>query len=147
LDNNPTLCDVDLANDMKVFISNSEADEKWARLLHARLSEEGFEAWNSASDTAPGDNWLLKSGKALQSADAMIVLLSPDSAKSDSVRSEIEYALSSPQFRGRVIPLLIKPTEDIPWILHKLHFIRATKDINEAVSRVIATLQKLPVAA
>jgi len=132
---------------MKVFISYSEADEKWVRLLRPRLQEEGFEVWNSASDIAPGDNWLLKSGRALQSADAMIVLLSPDSAKSDWVRSEIEYALSSPQFRGRVIPLLIKPTEDVPWILHKLHFIRATKDADETISRVVAILQKLPVPA
>jgi hypothetical protein len=132
---------------MKVFISYSEADEKWVRLLRPRLQEEGFEVWNSASEIAPGDNWLLKSGKALQTADAMIVLLSPDSAKSDWVRSEIEYALSSPQFRGRVIPLLIKPTEDVPWILHKLHFIRATKDADETISRVVAILQKLPVPA
>jgi hypothetical protein len=132
---------------MKVFISYSEADEKWARLLRSSLAEEGFEVWNSASDIAPGDNWMLKSGKALQTADAMIVLLSPDSAKSDWVRSEIEYALSSPQFRGRVIPLLIKPTEDVPWILHKLHFIRATKDVDETISRVVAVLQKLPVPA
>ncbi|MGD0208989.1 MAG: toll/interleukin-1 receptor domain-containing protein [Verrucomicrobiota bacterium] len=132
---------------MKVFISYSEADEKWVRLLRSRLSEEGFEVWNSASDIAPGDNWLLKSGRALQTADAMIVLLSPDSAKSDWVRSEIEYALSSPQFRGRVIPLLIKPTEDVPWILHKLHFIRATKDVAETISRVVTILQKLPVPA
>jgi hypothetical protein len=132
---------------MKVFISYSEADEKWVRSLRSRLTEEGFEVWNSASDIAPGDNWLLKSGRALQAADAMIVLLSPDSAKSDWVRSEIEYALSSPQFRGRVIPLLIKPTEDVPWILHKLHFIRATKDVDETINRVVATLQKLPVPA
>ena len=132
---------------MKVFISYSEADEKWVRLLRSRLSEEGFEVWNSASDIAPGDNWLLKSGRALQTADAMIVLLSPDSAKSDWVRSEIEYALSSPQFRGRVIPLLIKPTEDVPWILHKLQFIRATKDVAETISRVVTILQKLPVPA
>jgi hypothetical protein len=132
---------------MKVFISYSEADEKWARQLRSSLAEEGFEVWNSASDIAPGDNWLLKSGRALQTADAMIVLLSPDSAKSDWVRSEIEYALSSPQFRGRVIPLLIKPTEDVPWILHKLHFVRATKDVDETISRVVAILQKLPVPA
>jgi hypothetical protein len=132
---------------MKVFISYSEADEKWVRSLRSHLSEEGFEVWNSASDIAPGDNWLLKSGRALQAADAMIVLLSPDSVKSDWVRSEIEYALSSPQFRGRVIPLLIKPTDDIPWILRKLHFIRASKDVDETVNRVVAILQKLPVPA
>ena len=92
---------------MKVFISYSEADKKWAHLLRSRLTQESFETWDSANDIAPGENWMLKSGKALQNADAMIVLLPPDSAKSDWVRSEIEYALSSPQFRGRVIPLLL----------------------------------------
>jgi hypothetical protein len=132
---------------MKIFISYSEADEKWARLLGARLSEEGFEVWNSENEIAPGDNWLLKSGKALQAADAMIVLLSPDSAKSDSVRSEVEYALSSPQFRDRLIPLLVKPTEDIPWILRKLQIIRATKGLEDAVSRVVSALQKALVPA
>jgi len=132
---------------MKVFISHSEADRKWAHLLHSRLSQEGFETSNPANDIAPGDNWLLKSGKALQTADAMIVLLSPDSAKSDWVRSEIEYALSSPQFRGRVIPVLLKPTEDVPWILKNMNFLRATKDADETVDRVVATLQKLTVAA
>jgi hypothetical protein len=132
---------------MKVFISNSEADEKWAGLLRLRLPQEGFEVWNSSRDIAPGDNWLLKSGRALQEADAMIVLLSPDSAKSDWVRSEVEYALGSPQFRDRLIPVLIKPTENIPWILRKLQIIRATKDTDETISRVIAALNKTPVAA
>jgi len=132
---------------MKVFISHSEADKKWVNVLCARLLKEGFEMSNSPMDIAPGDNWLLKSGKALQTADAMIVVLSPDSAKSDWVRSEIEYALSSPQFRGRVIPLLVKPTENVPWILKNMHFLRATKDENETAGRVVATLQKLAVPA
>jgi len=75
----------------------------------------------------------------------MIVVLSPDSAKSHQVGLEIEYALGSPQFRGCVISLLVKPTDDIPWILKKLHFIRAAKGEKETVDRVAEVLQKLPV--
>jgi hypothetical protein len=129
---------------MKIFVSYSQADEKWAQLLRSRLSQEGFEVWDPESDLAPGDNWRLKSGKALQSADAMIVLLSPEAAKSDWVQSEIDYALGSPHFRDRLIPLVVKPTEDIPWILRKQPLIRATKDVEETIRRVVASLHRSP---
>jgi putative hemolysin len=43
--------------------------------------------------------------------------------------------------------LVVKPTENIPWILRKLPLIRATKDTDETVRRVVACLEKSPVAA
>lgn len=132
---------------MKVFLSHSEADKKWAEQLRSGLSDAGFEVWNPQSDMVPGSNLHLELGKALGRSDAMIVLLSPESVKSSSVLSEIEYALSSSQFRGRLISVLLRPTEEIPWILQKLSFIRATKDIPETVRRVVSALQKSPVAA
>jgi hypothetical protein len=130
---------------MRVFLSHSEADKKWAEQLRAGLAEAGFEVWNPQSDALPGSNLHLELGKALERSDAMIVLLSPESVKSASVLSEIEYALSASQFRGRLISVLVKPTEEIPWILQKLSFIRATKDVPETVRRVVSALHKSPV--
>jgi hypothetical protein len=132
---------------MKIFLSHTQADEKWAVALGSALAEAGFEVWNPASDLVPGANWYLELGKALERSDAMIVLLSPDAVKSQSVLSEIEFALSSSQFRDRLISVLVKPTDDIPWILRRLQFIRATKDVSETAQRVVAALEKLPVAA
>ena len=132
---------------MKIFLSYSEADAKWADLLRQGLDEAGFEVWDRATASNPGSNWHLELGRALERAEAMIVLLSPASVKSPWVLSEIEYALSARQFRGRLIPVLIKPTREIPWILQKLQFIRATKDTAETLHRITAALDESRVAA
>lgn len=132
---------------MKVFISYSGADEKWADRLRKALAPQGVEVWNPASQISPGENWGLKYGKALQNSDGVVVLLSPDSVKSDWVRHEIEYALSSPQFRDRLIPVVVRATDEIPWILRKLNVIRATKDDDETARRIATALRKTPAAA
>lgn len=130
-----------MQRDMKVFISHSHADEKWADVLRKRLSEEGIEVWDPSLEIAPGENWGLKYGKGLEASDAMIVLLSPDSAKSDIVRHEIDYALGSPRFRDRLVSVLVRPTADVPWILEEKHFIRATKDVDKTVGEVARALK------
>jgi hypothetical protein len=132
---------------MNVFLSYSEADRKWAEQLRSGLSEAGLEVWNPARDLVPGSNWHLELGKALERSEAMIVLLSPSAVKSSSVLAEIEYALGAAQFRGRLISVLLRPTEEVPWILHNLPFIRATKDIPETVQRITSALDKVPVGA
>ena len=136
---------------MKVFLSYSQADKKWAEYLRQSLpihfgglsGPSEIEVWDPADELEPGANWRLKSGKALENADAMIVLLSPDSVKSEFVQSEIDYALASPHFRGRVIPLLVKPTKDVPWILRKQPFIEAGLERDATVVRVAAALKSL----
>lgn len=74
----------------------------------------------------------------------MVALLSPDSVASRDNRAEIEFALVSPHFRDRLIPVLVKPTDDVPWILRKQRFIRATKNVGETVNRVVEALQQSP---
>ena len=132
---------------MNVFISYSQTDAKWAEVLRSGLADAGFAVSDPVGDMCAGENLHLEVGKALARADAMVVVLSPDSAASPFVRSEIEYALSSPQFRDRLIPVLVKPTEDIPWILRKQQFIRATKNMDETVHRVAEALHKSPATA
>ena len=132
---------------MNVFISYSQADTKWAEVLRSGLADAGFAVSDPVGDICAGENLHLEVGRALARADAMVVVLSPDSAASPFVRAEIEYALSSPQFRDRLIPVLVKPTEDIPWILLKQQFIRATKNVDETVHRVAEALHKSPATA
>jgi putative hydrolase of the HAD superfamily len=131
---------------MNVFVSYSHADEKLAQELRSHLVKEGFSVANPGNDLTPGENYHLKLGKELQTADAMVVLISPESLGSASVSAEIDYALSSPQFRDRLISVLVKPTQEVPWILRKLQLLRATKDDAETARRVVAALQTSPVA-
>ena len=132
---------------MNVFISYSHTDKKWADALRSGLTDAGFEVTVPGDDIEAGENWHLEIGKALDRANAMVVLLSPDSVASPNNRAEIEFALGSPHFRDRLIPLLVKPTDDVPWILRKQQFIRATKNVGETVRRVVEALQHSPVAA
>lgn len=126
---------------MKVFISHAQSDAKWADLLRRGLKEEGVEAVDPSTDIFPGENWGLKYGRALEQADAMIVLISPASAKSEYVNREIAYALSSPRFRDRLIAVQVRPTADTPWILTKQSFIRATDDTEKLVRDVAHALK------
>ncbi len=64
---------------MKVFLSYSAEDREVAKDLATQLANAGLETWDPAEALFPGDNWALRIGKALEEADAMIVLVSPKS--------------------------------------------------------------------
>jgi hypothetical protein len=102
------------------------SDKYFARSLAKQLTDLGHEVWVDFLALLPGDNWPLEIGKALQDCGAMVVLLSPHSASSDQQRREIDFALSSPQYAGRVIPVFMRPTKDYPWILDRFAAIRAS---------------------
>jgi hypothetical protein len=123
---------------MNVFISHSSEDADWARKLTARLKRAGLKVWD-ASQVSAGDNWALEIGKALEKSDAMIVLISPASAKSLTVQKEIEYALTTERFQDRLIPVVVKPTSKFPWILHRMHMERG--EPAEVSKRILSRLQ------
>jgi len=104
---------------VNVFISHAEKDGTYATSLGRALADAGLRVWEPRG-VPPGDNWALKTGEALAKADAVVVLLSPDSVASEWVRREIEFAISSPRFKGRLIPVLVRPTPEVPWILQEL---------------------------
>jgi hypothetical protein len=117
---------------MKVFLSYAPSDRKVAKELAAHLEKAGHNVWFADDALFPGQNIALETGKALDRSEAMVVLLSPEALKSGSVQQEIGFALGAPQFRGRLIPVMVKPTDDIPWILKKFPSVRLGKHIAEA---------------
>jgi hypothetical protein len=125
---------------VSIFVSYSQKDEKWAREFIHHLSQEGIDVWDAESELSPGDNWNLEVGKALERANAMIVLLSPASARSENLRKEIEYALGSRKFQDRLIPVIVKPTHQIPWILKRFKPIRGS-DPSRVSGRVARRLK------
>lgn len=105
---------------MQIFLSYARQDEEFARRLSSHLTKHGLSVWSPENEVLPGDNVWLRVGEALKKSKAMVVLISPDSMHSRYVRQEIEYALGDPNYEGRVFPVEIRPTEDVPWILRKL---------------------------
>jgi hypothetical protein len=128
---------------MKVFLSYSSADREAASQIADHLSREGHNVWVADDALRPGDNWSLEIGKALANSEAMIILLSPDSVRSERVRQELEFALVSKRYAHKVIPILIKTAKGIPWILKKLQIVDAREDVDGAVRPVVERLDKL----
>ncbi len=104
---------------MKVFISHASPDRELAWKLAAKLSEAGLDVWNPYEEIAPGDNWAMKVGQALEASDLMILLITPAAAEAESVRREMEYALTAKRFRGRLLSVVIGRQTELPWILSK----------------------------
>lgn len=127
---------------MKVFFSYAHKDGELARYLTRQLSEDGFEVWSAEEEILPGDNWALKIGHALEESDAMVVLVSPDSVRSPRVREEINYALGSSKYADRVIPVVVRPTEGMPWFLRSLTTLRLGKDRGRLGKRIISQLHR-----
>jgi hypothetical protein len=123
---------------MKVFLSYAADDQAWADALAKHLEEAGFEVWNPSAELFPGDNWPLAIGRALEEAEAMVVLVSPAMAASRWVQNEVQFALGARRFKDRVIPVIIRPTPDIPWILRR--FLTVQGDPAEASRQIMQIL-------
>lgn len=100
---------------MKVFLSYANADREWAKQLADRLHDAGLEVWNRHDELGAGDNWAAKIGEALEQSDFLVVLLSPDAVESSWVQREIEYALGSKRYDNRLLPVVVRRTDRVPW--------------------------------
>jgi hypothetical protein len=124
---------------MRVFISHSSQDQETADRFRTLLTQKGFEVWDPDRQLLPGSNWLIETGRALENADAVVFLLSPDSSRS-ALRYEVEYVIGRPKYENRVIPVrLSREGGKFPWILSKLSVIDASNESPEKVAERIAT--------
>jgi TIR domain len=110
---------------LQVFLSYDQADEAFAKALSAELTKRGLSVWRDVEELLPGDNWALEVGGALKKSKAMVVLVSPASMRSTWVRREIEYALGELRYKDRLFPVLVRQTDDVPWILRELNMLSA----------------------
>ena len=104
----------------RVFISYALQDKDWAGRLISDLAQAGLEVWDPESEVFPGDNYPLQVGRALERANAIVFLISPDALKSQSFTREMQYAIGEKRFRDRVVPVIVRRTQEVPWILERL---------------------------
>lgn len=124
----------------RIFLSYAQTDRHLAEMLAKDLTAAGFTVW-SDQEIMPGGNWARQVAEALDESEAMVVIVSPAAAKSESVRREIEFALTSPRYAGRLIPVVAKPTSQMPWILDRLRPVSVKKDASGISRQVIEALE------
>jgi hypothetical protein len=81
---------------MKVFISHSSTDKPFVeRLARDLLSGEGIDAWLDKWEIRPGDRIPDKLEEGLSSANVFLLILSPESVKSQWVSYEKDAWLTA----------------------------------------------------
>ena len=109
---------------MTTFISYSRANSDFAASIANDLRSAGFDMWLDQLDIPTGSRWDDELEKALDRCSTFLIILSPESIKSQNVKDEIGYAIDSGK---HILPVLIKNCK-IPARLRRFQFVDFTDD-------------------
>ena len=93
---------------LRVFISYSRDDLKFADQLDAALSACGFECLIDRHGISGGEDWKRRLGNLISEADTIVFVLSPSSARSSICDWEVEEAA---RLNKRILPVNCRPLE------------------------------------
>lgn len=126
---------------MRVFLSYSHQDQKYADLLNKHLSDSGHEVWQDKINLKVGDNLIEKVNSSIKEAQALIVIVSKNSLRSKWVMHEFTaLALGDLSSENRrVIPVLID-SSPVPSYLSKYVYVDLTKGIEQGIDSLIGAL-------
>ena len=135
---------------MTTFISYSRANSDFAVHLAKDLKASGHEVWLDQLDIPTGARWDDELEKALRTCSTFLIILSPESIKSQNVKDEIGYAIDTGK---HILPLMIKQCE-VPFRLRRFQYVDFTKDdLDEYKERLretkalLSNTQELPTAS
>lgn len=111
---------------LAVFLSYSRRDLDEAEQFAAALRSRGFRVLRDLDDILPTEDWKLRLSNLIEECDAVVFLLSPQSASSEICRWEVEYASS---LGKKIAPVVVKDIDgsEIPQTLSRLNYIFATQ--------------------
>jgi hypothetical protein len=119
-----------------VFLSYSHQDQPTARQLAHELEQRGAAVVIDDQVLRPGDNWPERIGEAIRNSDVFLILVSPASARSESVLLELGIAFSD-ENGPRVIPIRLSGAE-IPTDLSDIIYLDADpNDLGSVADRVL----------
>ncbi len=119
-----------------IYISYSHKDKEVQNQISAELKKNGFNVW-ADEKFSYGDNRANELQKQLRNSAAVIVLISPESIKSEWVHEEIGLALD---IQKNIYPILIKG-EELPFALQQFQFIDIRTRDENTINRLVETLR------
>ncbi len=126
-----------------VFISYSRRDKEFVARLHDALAERKYDIWVDWQDIPPSAEWLAEIRAGVESADAFIYLISPDSLASTVCGQELEHAASQ---HKRIVPVVRRDPDGVAvppaaaslnWI-----FLREGDDFDAGLGQLLAALEQ-----
>ena len=104
----------------RVFISYSRVDEDFARRLATDLDRLGAEVWIDVDDIPPGANWSTAIQQGLDTCDALVLVISPDSMTSKNVEDEWQYVRDESK---AILPVLWRPVPRLHFQLRRIQYV------------------------
>ena len=120
---------VDRDSEVSVFISYSRVDIKAADLLSEQLRKRHFEPLIDRRDIPFGEEWKKELVDLIYQSEAVVVLLSRDSAQSEWVNWELDEAKRTGK---KIIPVILSEMDDIgfPAVLRSIQHLPSTGVFN-----------------
>ncbi len=109
----------------EVFLSHSSKDRDFVLRLARMLKDHKVRYWYSAAHIVGAKQWHDEIGRALGRCDWFLIVLTPDSVRSQWVKRELLFALNEGRYNERIIPLLRKPCEysRLSWTLPEFQLV------------------------
>jgi hypothetical protein len=126
----------------RIFLSHNTLDRAWCEWLRHAAEELGIEAYLAEHDVQPGRQLAAKVQRAIEASDAVVVLISDNSAKAPYVHQEVGWALHAKQI---IIPL-VQPgiSSNVLAMLQGVEYIAFDfANPEEGRDRLIASLRRL----
>jgi TIR domain len=127
----------------KVFISYSRRDVEVVESIISQLEAAGIEVWIDREAIKPGQQWRKQIVEGIDTAEAFILNLSPNSAASDNVLKELNLAEEA--LEPFILPVMlseIKIPDEMRYQLAGTQFIAYYLDSKRGVNDLIAEIQK-----
>ena len=123
----------------KLFLSHSAKDRKFVVRLASILDRCGMAYWYSATHILGAKQWHDEIGRALAQCNWFLVVLTPDSVRSQWVKRELLFALNEERYHERIIPLLYKKCKysQLSWTLPEYEFVDFTGDFDAGCRQLL----------
>lgn len=123
----------------RVFISYSRKDSEFVRILHSSLEKRGMETWVDWEGIPLTADWWAEIKAGIESTDAFIFVISPDSLTSKVCGDEIQAAIDN---HKRIVPILHREPEKGNPIHPKISshnwvFIRDEAELNNNIEDMV----------
>jgi predicted ATPase len=123
---------------ISIFISYAHADSAFVDRLEADLRHQGFDPWVDRQRLAGGLRWRRELQEAVEQAQVLLIVLSPDAIASQSVQIEFDYALD---LHKVVIPLYHRQCE-VPMELRAIQWVDFRQSYEQGLSALLDTLHR-----
>jgi hypothetical protein len=130
----------------QAFITYAHADQNAAKRLAADLEKRGIDVTQRDRLVPPGVDLLSQVENSIANSDLVFVLVSPESSKSQWLNAEIAMALSRADGRTRVVPVMLSPNVEPPFLLQNIQGITFfdPEQAQQELDRLVESIKNIP---